>query len=54
MIIVIMRSLHICSIYLIIRYFICEINFNFEDPLLKYKPSKKALVTIYKKLDQSD
>jgi len=27
-------------------------NFEFEDPLLKYKPSKKALVTIYKKLEK--
>ena len=33
-----------------IRYVVS--NFNFEDPLLKYKPSKKALVTIYKKLEK--
>jgi hypothetical protein len=33
-----------------IRYVVS--NFNFEDPLLKYKPSKKALVAIYKKLEK--
>jgi hypothetical protein len=33
-----------------IRYVVS--NFNFEDPLLKYKPSKKALVKIYKKLEK--
>jgi uncharacterized C2H2 Zn-finger protein len=27
-------------------------NFEFEDPLLKYKPSKKAMLEIYKKLEK--
>ena len=27
-------------------------NFEFEDPLLKYRPSKKAMVHIYKKLEK--
>ena len=27
-------------------------NFEFEDPMLKYKPSKKIWVKIYKKLEK--
>jgi uncharacterized C2H2 Zn-finger protein len=33
-----------------IRYVVT--NFEFEDPLLKYKPSKKAMTEIYKKLEK--
>ena len=33
-----------------IRYVVC--NFDFEDPLLKYKPTKKALLKIYKNLEK--